>query len=744
MKKNYLLLAVLGLISSNNLFGQSNVHKQDSLRTVELEEVSVLATKMNKTTPMTYTTIKKGEISKSNLGQDMPFLLQMQPSVVVSSEAGTGLGYTYMRVRGVETRGINIMVNGVPLNDSESQGVFWVNMADFAGSTEELQLQRGVGSSTNGAGAFGASLNMRTDKLSNKAYTELNLGYGSYNTQKQTLRLGSGLLNKHWAVDARVSRIKSDGYVDRATFDGLGYFVQGGYVGNKTMVKLVSFGGKEKTGIAWNGISPEEEMLYGKTFNPAGLISMDKKTKQGKYHHNTDNYRQIHNQLVVSHKFDNGVSLNFTGHYTNGYGYTDEYKHAKLKKYGLSAYTDAQGNKVKKSDLIRRKYLDNNFYGGILTSSWKNAKWQINFGLSANHYVGDHYGEISWIKSYPKSIDPKARYYDDTAHKTELSSFLKLNYKLTSKLSTYFDAQVRSIGYQIEGSTDNYDDNTNKLQVMDLDTDFLFFNPKFGLFYEFNRHHEAYASLAVAHREPNRKTYTDASNTNKYPEVERLLDYELGYNYKSRRLSASANFYYMDYHNQFVYNGKFSNVGEPLVENVPDSYRMGLELSGSYQMTDWLRLDASATFSKNKIKEYKYFGYDWSTYKEYSFSKKDVDIAYSPQITASGALTFSKWGFEASLRENFVSKQYLDNRQVEDCSLPAYSVTSLLLGYQIPIKKFVKEWRISLQVNNLFNQSYYNLGYGWLNEVNDTKEVTGKVRFPQAPINFLVGTSIRF
>ncbi len=746
MKKNYLLLGVLGLIFSTNLFGQRKVSKQDSLRTIALEEVSVLATKLNKRTPMTYTKVEKKAIQKANLGQDLPYLLQLQPSVVVSSEAGAGIGYTAMRVRGVDTQGINVMVNGVPLNDSESQGVFWVNMSDFAGSTQELQLQRGVGSSTNGAGAFGASLNMRTDNLSMKPYADIYLGAGSYGTQKQTVRGGTGRINRHFSFDARLSRIKSDGYIDRATFDGLGYFLQGAYLGEKTMIKLLSFGGKEKTGVAWWGLDPANED-FGRTFNISGIVDMDKKNKTfTTYDDNTDNYRQIHNQLIISHKINRSLSLNFTGHYTNGFGYTQEYKRgwygdgAKLKEYGLKPFIQ-NGKLVKKTPLIRRKYLDNDFFGGIATMDYKGERWHLDFGLSANKYIGQHYGEIPWIKNYNKPVFPEDRYYDDEANKVDMSTFVKANYRLSQRLSAYLDLQYRHINYKIDGTYDGYDETRNAMQEINLDTNFDFFNPKFGLFYQITPKQNLYTSVAVAHREPNRKTFTDAS-VGEYPKAERLIDYELGYTYKSRAFSASANAYFMQYKDQLVLTGQKSNVGGDLVENVPDSYRMGLELATAIRPLDCLRLDLTLTLAKTNIKHYDYFAEDWDTGGFKSFSADDVEIAYSPKILSSGAITFTKWGFEASLSANYVGEQHLDNTGSKDRMLEDYFVSNLRLAYQLPVSG-VKDWRISLQVNNLFNATYANNGYAYYG-LSGGKALNSVCTYPQAPINFLVGTSISF
>ncbi len=759
MKKLILILGLTAL-THLSLSAQKTGHTQDSLKTIELEEVSVLATRPTKQTPMSYTQIGKKHIQKSNLGQDLPYLLQLQPSVVANSDAGAGIGYTGMRIRGVDTQGINVVINGVPLNDSESQGVFWVNMADFASSVQELQLQRGVGSSTNGAGAFGASLNMRTDNLSIKPYSELTLGYGSYSTNKQSYRFGTGRLKGRWILDGRISRVKSDGYIDRASFNGLGYFVQGAYLGDKMIIKLLSFGGKEKTGIAWWGLRPEHEQ-FGRTFNNEGVIELGNsgnKTTALAYQ-NTDNYRQHHNQLICSYKFNRSLSLNFTAHYTRGFGYTDEYKKGwygdgvKLKEYGLNPFekkvlTKDQDGKifeetqtVKKTKIIRRKYLDNHFYGGIATLDWKKDKLHLDLGLSANGYIGQHYGEIRWIKEYPKAVDPENRYYDDTANKYDASGFVKANYEIIKGLSTYVDLQYRFIKYTILGTYDGYDQKRQAMQEIDLNKNFHFFNPKLGLFYQINPNQNVYASVSVAHREPNRKTFTDLEESS-YPRAERLIDNEVGYAYKNRVFSGKANFYFMKYKDQLVLNGKMSNVGGYLVENVADSYRMGLELSASYRPLDWLRLDANLALSRNKIKEYKYYIEDWDNGGFQEFQAKDTNIAYTPNIISSGALTLSKWGLETSLSAFYVGKQHLDNTGSQGRVMPAYFYSNLLIDYKIPFSLF-KDCHLSFQLNNLFNSLYFNnaWAYGYIYKGKEHNDIA---TYPQAPRNFLLGLRIAF
>ncbi len=733
------------LLVSTTLLGLCAHAQQSRVDTLEiktLEEVSVIGTRASARTPMSYANITKDKIKRENLGVDIPYLLQMQPSVFSTSDAGTGIGYTSLRVRGVDATGINITVGGVPINDSESQAVFWVNMPDFASSVREIQIQRGVGTSSNGSASFGATINMSTDHLSSTPYAEVGLSGGSFGTFRRNVRVGSGRLAGRWSVDARLSKITSDGYVERGSVDLGSYFVQAGYFGANTVVKFLSFGGKEVTGIAWNGLSSSDEAKYGRRYNSAGLMY---RTDDGKahYYHNTDNYRQVHNHLVLTHRFSPELALNVTGHYTQGFGYTDEYRTGrKVREYAL-----AEPSQGYKTSLIRRKYLDNDFYGIISSLTWTPTRWTINLGLSGNRYQGAHYGEIRWIKDYPTAVYPEWRYYDGDASKVDLSSYIKASYQVSRALSAFVDLQYRYVDYRIGGTYDGYDEASKQMQTIDLVKTFSFLNPKLGLFYQIDDQHHAYASVAVSHREPNRKTYTDATPST-YPTAERLVDYELGYGYTSRLLSLSANVYYMDYTDQLVLNGKMSDVGGMLLENVPDSYRLGLELQTAIRPLEWLRLDASLGLSTNRIKRYDYYysvydaSWGWSHLQRQTYT--DTPIAYSPSVVASGALTLTKAGFEASVRSQYVSSQYLDNTGSADRMLPAYHVMGLTLGYDIPLKR-LSRWNVSLQINNLLNTMYHNNGYVYDVGIDHQGSTYSDLRYyPQAGINVLLGTTITF
>lgn len=722
--KRLLSALFLPLLSGFTLSAQD---ASDTLKVHELEAVSVLGTRVTARTPMAYSNISKATLSKGNLGVDLPYLLQMQPSVVATSDAGTGVGYTALRVRGVDATGINITIGGVPINDSESQAVFWVNMPDLASSVGEIQLQRGIGTSSNGAASFGATINVMTEHLALKPYADIALSAGSYGLFRRNVRLGTGRLANHWAFDARLSKIDNKGYIDRSGVNLSSYFLQGGYFTERTIIKFLAFGGEEVTGIAWDGIDSETERTKGRRFNWAGYIGQDAQGKD-KFYRNTDNYKQLHNHLYLTHRFTPLLSLNLTGHYTRGLGYTDEYKsNAKLSKYALPSYLDAHGKEIKRVDLVRRKHLDNHFFGLVSSLNWSLKQWQLSLGASANRYNGAHFGEVRWLAGYPNIVTPDNRYYDNFGRKDVVTTQLKANYHWTNALSTYIDLQYRYVGYSVNGVTDNILEASSSLQKVDISEQLHFFNPKVGLFYQLDEHHHAYASVAMASREPNRKHYLESlEEPNKYPKAERMTDYELGYGYSSSLLRLNLGAYYMYYNNQLIPTGRFSNVGEMLLENTPNSYRLGLELQTAYKALDWLRLEGAFALSRNKISKYDYtVGSEVKSYR-------NATIAYSPSVVASGACTLVLPNFEASLRGQYVSRQNLDNTNDVRHQLPSYTVFGLNLSYDIPMR-WLKRWNISLQINNLLDRKYSSNGYGYDGMVYS---------YPQAGINFIFGTNI--
>ncbi|KGN95389.1 TonB-dependent receptor [Porphyromonas crevioricanis] len=722
----------------------------DSSRIVQLEEVQVVAGRAGYRTPVSFSEMKKSELKRSAYGQDMPYLLSLLPGVVATSDAGTGLGYTSLKVRGSDASRINITTNGVPLNDSESQGVFWVNMPDFSSSLRDVQVQRGLGTSSNGAAAFGATINMRTEQYGLTPYAQVDLSGGAFGTFRRSASIGSGALSNGWAFDARISKITSDGFVKRADVDLNSYFFQSAYHHNGTLLKLITFGGKEKTGIAWNGIDPNKMDKLGRDYNSAGFMYKDAEGKEHLYH-NTDNYNQRHYQAILSQQLGDRWSLNATLHATRGLGYTDEYRTGrKLKEYALKPF-ELEGNKIKKTDLIRQKHLDNWFYGLITSAQYRAESYDLTFGASANAYDGKHFGYINWIKQYSSPLEPEYRYYDNKSDKKEASAFAKINWQPVSGLNLFADLQYRGIRYKMEGVDDKYSDTDKRMATLDIEQSFNFFNPKAGVSYSLVDGHVVYASVAMGHREPNRKAYTDAGSKG-FPTEEKMIDYELGYRWQLPSFAAAVNFYYMDYKDQLVLDGRFSDVGELLFSNVPNSYRMGVELSAGWEPCEYFTWNIAAAFSRNKIDKYTQtfavYGPGDDDFELRTEEMKNTDISYSPSVVLSNLFTTRYKGLELGLQTQYVGKQYLDNTMNEDRSLKAYCVSALRLGYRLPVS-WVEDFSLGLTVNNLFNTEYssnayvYDTGYvkgedGKLTAYNDLRV------FPQAPIHLMGSVSIRF
>lgn len=712
---------------------------------------------------MAFTNVKKEQISKQNFGQDIPFLLSTTPSVLTTSDAGTGVGYTAIRVRGTDATRINVTANGIPMNDSESHAIFWVNTPDFASSLEDMQIQRGAGTSTNGSGAFGASINMRTQSISSKPYAEVSGSYGSFNTHKETVKVGTGLINKYWAFDARLSNIQSDGYRDRASSDLKSYFVQGGYFGENTTIKFITFGGKEKTYHAWDGIS-KEQLENDRTYNPNGVILDDNKGKGnpiGFYDDQMDNYRQTHYQLLFDHIFSPAWNLNIAFHYTNGFGYYQEYKNGRsLEEYGLKPfYLPGNSEPQEKTNLVRQKLVDSDFGGGIFSLNYQNEKLNASFGGALNRYSNDHYGKVLWVKNYSEQLAPDHEYYRNNGGKTDGNVYLKANYQLTDGLSAYADLQYRYIHYKIDGDNDKWDFTATPphLQRLDVRENFSFFNPKAGLFWQINPNHSAYASFSVAQKEPTRNNYTDGM-FEEHPTAEKLLDYELGYTYRNEWFTAGVNLYYMDYTDQLVLNGKTNDIGEAMAENVKDSYRMGIELALGAKFNDWLRWDINGTWSKNRIKNYVGYVYDQSLvngvtddlWTQTAIEGGNSPIAFSPSFIGNSLITLGSNGLEISFQSQYVSRQYLDNFGTKDNSLDAYFVNHLSASYSFQTR-YTKGITIGATVYNLFNTKYETNGYSQsvaLYENGDkTKPYVIKhdPRFyPMAGTNILAHITFRF
>ncbi|GHV58212.1 TonB-dependent receptor [Bacteroidia bacterium] len=721
----------------------------DSVKVVHLQEVEINSVRANDKTPVAYSNLSKQEIEVHNFGQDIPFLLTLTPSVIATSDAGTGIGYTGFRVRGTDANRINVTANGIPLNDSESHGVFWVNMPDFASSLQDLQVQRGVGTSTNGAGAFGASLNMRTENIPLKAYGEFNGSYGSFNSTKATFKLGSGKIGEHFAFDARLSSITSDGFIDRASVNLKSYFAQGAYFSGNTLIKLITFGGNEKTYHAWDGV-PQEELDKGnRSYNPSGYMGDDENGNPIYYKDQTDNYRQTHYQLSLLQQLNPNLNFNAALHYTRGDGYYEEYKSGrKLLEYGLRPFVNKEGNSIAKSDLVRQKYLANDFYGGIFSLDYQKDKWNVSFGGGGNYYDGNHFGWVKWVKNYAFDPDfaPNHEYYRSTGRKTDATIYLKATYQLCKDLSLYGDLQYRFIDYQIHGQNSKWDAIHGEMQALNVDEPFHFFNPKAGAFYQIDAKNKVYASFAVAHREPNRNNYTDAG-FNEIPKPERLFDYELGYKFQSKRFTAGLNVYYMNYKDQLVLTGKVNEIGEPLTSNVPDSYRAGVEWTAGVKITSWLDWNGNLTLSKNKIRNFTEYVEDWETGNFEAEYLGTTPIAYAPDITAGSFFTARYKHFTVGLQSNFVDKQYMDNSGSESRKINAYFVNNLRCAYPFH-PKGLKTLELACSINNLLNEKYASNGYvyyTWYEGRGSDRTRGNDLRyFPQAGRHILIHLTASF
>lgn len=738
--KRVAMMMHLCIGAASVVYGQQQSAVSDSLWNVNLQEVEVISTRATRTTPVAFTNIGKEELQKQNLGQDLPYLLSMIPSAISTSDAGAGIGYTSIRVRGTDGTRINVTANGIPINDAESHTVFWVNLPDFASSVKDMQVQRGAGTSTNGAGAFGASINMQTGELVAEPSMSFNGSYGSFNTHKETLKLGTGLINDHWSFDARLSNIATDGYIDRASVGLNSYYLQGAYYGDHTSIKLISFAGKERTYHAWNYASKEEMKQYGRRYNSCGYIYTDENGQMHFYDDQIDNYVQKNYQLLFNHQFSSAWNLNLGLHYTKGDGYYQEYKDGRsLVEYGLNPFV-LDGEEVAWSDLVRKKAMDNGFGGGIFSLSYKNEHLNAALGGGFNRYEGDHFGQVLWVKNYVGMLEPEHEYYRNKGTKNDGNIYLKADYQLTDGLNMYADMQYRHIKYQIEGMNDKWNSVTNDgLQRLNIDETFHFFNPKVGLNWQIDRNNRLFGSFSVAHKEPTRNNYTDGKFY-EHPKQERLLDYELGYTYANSWLNLGANLYYMDYKDQLVLTGELNEIGEPLAANMPDSYRMGVELMAGVR-TNWgLSWDVNATWSRNRIQNFTetlYENEDASGAK-WEIHHGDTPIAFSPDFVLNNRLSYQVKKFEVSLQSQYVSKQYMSNAHQEDHVLDAYFVSNLNLAYSFKLP-FVKSATIGLTIYNLFNEEYENNGYAGSGFYMDNGE---RVRYNYAGYAAQAGTNV--
>ena len=711
----------------------------DQKITVELEqdvvlteEILISATRANSKTPMAYNNVSGEEIARRNMGQDIPYLLQLTPSFVATSDAGAGVGYTSFRIRGTDMNRINVTVNGIPANDAESHGTWFVDLPDLASSVENVQVQRGVGTSTNGAAAFGATINMQTNTLRKDAYGEYKTAFGTFNTFKNTVSAGTGLLNGKFAVDARLSKVSSDGYIDRAASDLKSYFISGGYYSENTIIKVNMFSGFEETYQAWNGIS-SEMLETNRTYNSAGEYTDENGVTQF-YDNQVDHYQQDNYQLHFSHKLNALWNINASAHYTYGRGYYENYKeNKKLADYQLPDII-AGGDTIRRTDLVNRKWLDNQFYGIVYSVNYSGEKSDFTFGGGYSNYDGDHFGNVIWAKYYGSS-NPNHEWYRNNGKKKDYNFYAKYNYLVGEKLNLFADLQYRGIDYKIVGIDDD-------LRDLGQSHDYNFFNPKFGVSYQLASNQKLYASFAIANREPSRTAIVDAPNGNA-PEHETLQDLEAGYNFSSARFSFAANYYFMNYKDQLVLTGEINDVGAPIMVNVDNSFRTGIELQAGVQIVKSLQWNANATFSSNKIKAFTEHVDNWDTWGQEEYNLGTTDIAFSPNFVANSQLVFTPLkNFDIRFISSFVGKQFIDNTSNDDRILNSYFVNHIKADYNFNTKLF-DEITLHVMVNNIFNEVYESNAWVYSYIYNGQRSKMDGY-YPQAGTHFMFGVDFRF
>ena len=704
------------------------------------EEVIITATRAQKNTPLTYTDIDDEQINRENTGKDLTYLLASSPSTVVTSDGGTGMGYTGIRIRGTDLTRINVTLNGVPVNDPESQNVFFVDLPDLASSVDKIQIQRGVGTSSNGAASFGASINIKTDKFRPDVYTELSSAAGSFNTFKNTLRFGSGLIKGKFAIDGRLSLLSTDGYVDRASANLRSMQFAASYLGKKDIVKFFYLHGTEKTYQAWYGI-PKDSLETNRTYNPAGEIYDTEGNFLGFYDNQTDNYNQTYYQLHYAHEFNPKLNLVTALFYTKGKGYYENYKNnKKLSNYGMND-TIIGSDTLSRTSLIEQKWLDNDFYGINLFLNYNADRLNLNIGAGFNKYEGEHFGKIIWAQ-IARLGDYDRNWYFNTGNKTEFNIFAKANFVLTEHLNLYADLQFRTINYKIDGTDDD-------LRNVSQQHQYNFFNPKAGIFYEVNKNNNLYFSVGVAHREPNRSVFLDADPGQEI-KPERLIDYELGYRKRATHFSFEANLFYMDYKDQLVLTGKINNVGAPILTNVPDSYRAGIELTTAFNFLKIIDWSLNATYSQNKIKDFTEHVDNWNYWDDpdnqpYQYENElgETDISFSPDWVAGSNLRITAFkGFSVSLVSNYVGRQFIDNTSSLERSLDPYFVNNLQFFYGIS-PKWIRKLEFIVSLNNIFNEKYETNAWVY-RYVWEGLESEMNGYFPQAGFHFTAGINLKF
>ena len=687
-----------------------------------LEPLELRAVRAGTNAPFTKQNIDKKTIEGLNLGTDLPILLDQTPSAVVSSDAGNGVGYTGIRIRGSDNSRINVTMNGIPYNDAESQGSYFVDLPDLTSSLSSIQIQRGVGTSSNGAGAFGATINLATNEFNDEAYGEINNSYGSFNTWKNTVKAGSGLLHDHFTIDARLSKISSDGYVDRASTSLNSFYLSTAWIAKRASLRFNIISGKEKTYQSWNGV-PESLLKTNRTYNSVGT------EKPGDpYDNETDNYQQDHYQLFYNQALSSKLSFNTALFLTRGKGYYEQYKADEvLSDYGVQPFV-AGGTTITKTDLVRRLWLDNYYYGQILSLQYKNGPDQLTFGGGWNKYDGEHYGQVAWaMVGIPKDF----RYYHLDAFKTDVNVYTKWQHAISNRLSAFADVQYRYVDYTMNGFRNN--------PTVIVGRQFNFVNPKAGLTYN-NNGWQTYISYALGNKEPNRDDFE--AGVTQQPKHETLHDIELGTEIKKQQYEFSGNVFYMNYHNQLVLTGKINDVGAYTRQNIPQSYRLGVELQGGVRLSELLNVSANLALSKNKIKNFTEFIDDYDNGKQLEINHKNVDISFSPAVIGGATFQLKPLrNFSVDFISKYVSRQYLDNTQNDTRSLQPYYLQDVKFAYVLRNKLF-KEWNIITRVNNVFDKKYEPNGYTFSYVYNNIKS-TENYYFPMAGTNVLVALNIK-
>lgn len=740
LRLSFLLLASsIGLQAQNQ--SQVNFKDQDSLSTITLEEVKLTGIKAKDNTPVTFTNVSKKDIASRNLGQDIPILLNYLPAVVTTSDAGAGIGYTGIRVRGSDATRVNVTLNGIPYNDSESQGTFWVNLPDFASSVEQIQLQRGVGTSTNGSAAFGASLNVETSGIQQNAFSSLSSSLGSFNTFKNTFQFSTGMLNDHFSFSGRLSKINSDGFIDRAASNLDAYFFQAAFQDENTLIKVLIFGGHEITYQSWYGVDAET-LVSNRTYNPAGEIYDNNANLTGYYDNQVDDYTQDHYQFHWDEKINAFWSSSLGLNYTYGRGFYEEYNdvwyNENISFGGDTSFDYLQiqpftigETTVESTENISQKWLDNDYYVLTLGLNYQTAETTINFGGLYSRYIGDHFGNLLWGQTIGASA-PNHRFYENQGVKTEGSFFAKATHQLSSKLTGFLDLQIRGIDYKVEGTISGPDN-------FDVDDQFTFFNPKAGLTYTLSQKQNIYFSYAKAQREPNRTDYENGS-----PKPEKLNDFELGWRINNEKVRVQTNLYWMEYQDQLVLTGAIDEVGAPIRQNVGKSRRVGLEVDATIQLADQWLLKPNLALSSNQNLDF-YFKRDGVLQ-----SLGKTQLAYSPGVVTGNALVFApSTRFQLGLLTKYVGKQYMGNIDSENSTLPSYFVSDINFIFTWQPNKWIKEIQWLTIVNNIFNFKYESNGYFYT--YDDDWSTSGQITtiegvgyYPQAGIHFLSGVTLTF